>query len=167
MLDTPVSIFGLKPLLNQPLPPPSKVRALLRAQHEELRQLVMEADRLARQVQQGHTSQVEPMRATALLVATALNAHIDAEERLALPYLRDLDAWGPVRAQRLLEEHEGQRAAIAVLTQLEERGDCAELARGLRALVQTLLDDMRLEDRELLSESVLRDDLVSIDQTDG
>jgi hypothetical protein len=160
MLHPPASILGL-------LPSPSKVRALLLVQHEELRELVLEADRLARHVQEGQMLHLESMRAAALLVATALSAHIDAEEGLALPLLRDIDAWGPVRAQNMMEEHEAQRAAVAVLRQLEERGDCAELARGLRALVQTLLCDMRREESELLGKDLLRDDVVAVDQTDG
>jgi hypothetical protein len=66
-----------------------------------------------------------------------------------------------------MDEHEAQRAAISALLRLEERGDGAELAHGMRALVVTILEDMRHEDRNLLGDAILRDDVVSIDQTDG
>jgi hypothetical protein len=149
------------------LPPPSAVRRLLLGQHQDLRQILLEADRLARIVQQGNPSQIAPLRATALAVASNLSAHIHDEETWAVPYLREADAWGPVRARQMREEHEAQRAAIAALLRLEERGDGAELANGMRALVANILDDMRREDRDLLGEAILRDDVVSIDQADG
>jgi hypothetical protein len=149
------------------LPSPSAVRKLLLGQHQDLRQILLEADRLSRVVLQGNPSQIAPLRATALAVASQFTSHINDEEKWALPHLREVDAWGPVRARQMRDEHEAQRAAIAALLRLEERGDGSELANGMRALVVTILEDMRHEDRELLGEAILRDDVVSIDQTDG
>jgi iron-sulfur cluster repair protein YtfE (RIC family) len=149
------------------LPAPSAVRRRLLGQHQDLRQILLEADRVARLVLQGNPSQIAPLRATALAVASNFSAHIQDEEKSVLPLLQEVDAWGPQRVRQLMDEHEAQRAAISALLRLEERGDGAELAHGMRALVVTILEDMRHEDRNLLGDAILRDDVVSIDQTDG
>jgi iron-sulfur cluster repair protein YtfE (RIC family) len=146
---------------------PSDVRTLLRSQHEQLRMILFEAERLASLVQKGHLEHVVPMNAACELLGTSLGVHIEVEELLALPHLRQADAWGVVRVQRLQEEHEAQRAAVATLVKLAHQPDAAELARALRALATTLLEDMRREDQQMLTDEVLRDDVVSIAQTDG
>lgn len=146
---------------------PAEVRAAVLAQHAELREVLFEADRLARRVQSGHLEDLGPMRAISSVLSTALCTHLDIEEAWAVPHLSQADSWGPVRVRQLLIEHEAQRASAAALARVERRGDLAELTRSLRELAHTLLEDMRIEEREMLAESVLRDDAVAIDQADG
>ena len=67
----------------------------------------------------------------------------------------------------ITDEHEAQRASAAALNRLARRGDTSELARGLSAFVDTLLEDMRREETELFSAQVLRDDVIALDQADG
>lgn len=101
-------------------------------------------------------------------IRTVMEVHLAFEERSLLPILRDDPPLGPERADRLLDEHRRQRMSLATL----HREACAFpqvpiLAAKLAFLAEWLLADMEEEERSLLLPEVVRDDVVSIDQTSG
>jgi len=83
--------------------------------------------------------------------------------------VRAIDAWGPERAQQIEEEHQDQRELLRfVLERLEDRSAPVQLlAEQLRSFVGAVRDDMQYEERAVLSEAVLRDDVVAIDVVTG
>jgi iron-sulfur cluster repair protein YtfE (RIC family) len=92
-------------------------------------------------------------------------AHLELEERLLVPALREADAWGEQRAGKVAREHALQRAQLdRLLDHLRDATRApAELARELGALVNELEVDMEHEERTALSPSLLRDDVVAVD----
>ena len=141
-------------------------RHILRGQHAHLRRTIKAAQMVARSALAGTASAGELQVAVGALERELL-AHLDEEERLLGPILAKLDAWGPVRLSLLRAEHAHQRAVLAVLT-----GRSAWPASGLVAgrtlsMCDDLITDMEFEDRELLDEKLLRDDLILLDASDA
>ena len=120
-----------------PVPGSPEALALLRAQHEDMRLLLFRTDRLARSTLRAQVDSVRPLVTAAHRLRETLLAHLEDEEAL-LP---------PERVERLRDEHEAQRAAAATLARMA-KGDPAEMARGIRAFVASLYQDMRQEDLE-------------------
>jgi hypothetical protein len=86
------------------------------------------------------------------------------EEELLLPAIAEVDAWGPVRAEQMAEDHQAQRATIARLNDMGRRAESASLAGEAMALGKALLADMRREETDLLHPDLLRDDVIAIGQ---
>jgi Hemerythrin HHE cation binding domain len=149
-------------------PRPSRVRKRILQEHAALRGKLEELSAAVASLASGGT----PSTAHALDLAAALyielRAHIDHEDALLVPVLRDADAWGKVRADQLEQHHAQQRAAFSD-TSLRERKDASvsAVAAWLRNLIEELHADMAHEERELLSVDLLRDDPLGIDVEDG
>jgi|SRR5262245_60887714 len=97
-----------------------------------------------------------------------MEVHLAFEEKALIPILRDDPPLGPQRADRLLGEHKRQRETLATL----HREACAfpefpMLAAKLAFLTEWLLADMNEEESCLLIPEVIRDDVVSVDQSSG
>lgn len=94
-----------------------------------------------------------------------LRGHLAFEERWLAPLLAEGDVWGPQRVRDLLLEHEVQRARVHELVSAAEGGwDLDRLCDATRRLVAELRADMADEEQGCLSEQLLRDDVVAIDQ---
>jgi hypothetical protein len=91
------------------------------------------------------------------------------EEKILQPVIVQVDAWGPVRVERMIEEHREQRLLLRAVANdiADERRPSDELADELAWLVETLLHDMEREEKEFLAEDLLRDDGFVVDQSDG
>ena len=86
----------------------------------------------------------------------AFDAHNKFEEQLLRPVLLEHDSFGPVRIQRMVEDHVHEHDAI--------RSRLASPATAaLRDVIETLRAHLDAEERYLLSSKVLRDDLVSVE----
>jgi hypothetical protein len=96
-----------------------------------------------------------------------LLAHLADEERLLEPILAEIDAWGPIRAGLLRAEHAHQRAVLAVLTGPTAWPAATLVAGRTLSLCDDLLTDMEFEERELLCEKLLRDDLILLNASDA
>ncbi len=107
-----------------------------------------------------------PRREVQFLVEVLLT-HIELEDRELVPVLQEIDAWGEERARRVKVEHEAHRAALRKLSQLAQSATGPELLEAAEGLFKSLLIDMAEEDRTVLHPDLLRDDVVSIGQTDG
>jgi len=145
-------------------PRPSRIRKRILREHDALRATLEELSQTIA------TKDFDAARVTALSrqLGEQLRAHVDHEDALLLPALREADAWGQVRADQLAQHHAQQRAALGedqLDTQL--RAPRAELATWLRGVIDDLRTDMEHEERELLSVELLRDDPLGIDVEDG
>jgi len=145
-------------------------RTLLLAQHKRLRELIVTVSETAGNVLGSHESQL-PERVSALRVAIEtfaedLRAHLAAEEQLLGPILERIDAWGPTRLELLRAEHAHQRAVLHTLD-ISRKLAPRDLAKRTRALIIDVLLDIEAEERDLLAESLYRDDTIVVDQSDA
>ena len=165
---------GMKALSIERLTPsevttmkPSEIRSLVLAEHADLRKCLAEIEAITAHVLTGHELGERNLREVAFGLCTGLEQHLAMEEALLLPAIREVDAWGPVRADHMQQEHQAQRAALARLLGMASDAAIVELARTVQAFARTLIEDMKLEEKELLNPNLLRDDVVSIDQFVG
>jgi len=143
---------------------PSEVRSLVLAEHVELRKRLAEIDAITSHILAGLESGERNLREKVGQLCVLLERHLALEETTLLPAIHDIDAWGPVRADHLRQEHQAQRAALVRLDRICAQAAIVELARTAQTFGRTLLEDMKLEEQELLNSTLLRDDLVTIDQ---
>ena len=99
------------------------------------------------------------LRQRALELCDQMAAHIAFENQVLVPVVEVVDAWGPVRAQRILEEHEDQLELLEVYVDML-MGD-AESNQAVSAvvwqLVQCIGQDMREEEAQVLGPEFLSD----------
>lgn len=146
---------------------PSQVRARIldghRVLRDQLTKLEAEVDALAR-----NEVHVESVTATARWLLAELTAHTQLEDDVLAPALRELDAWGPVRANMLLEHHEQQRGDLGRLLSIYNQPQDPQLIAEITlALIADIRADMHHEETGLLTATLLRDDLISVDMEVG
>ena len=79
-----------------------------------------------------------------------------------------IDAWGPLRAEAMLDEHMAEHQALAHQLNVASRETDARIgAARLSTMLQTLLEHMENEERTFLSESILSDSLAPRDTFGG
>ena len=145
---------------------PSQVQARIVREHVALRD---QLDCLAAQALQvlsgelAHERLLEPVNA----LYRDLREHLDFEDALLAPALRELDAWGPIRAAQLERHHQEQRQALRALTERARTEPPVALVQTVTSLIADLRADMKHEERDLLSCDLLRDDLVALDASGG
>lgn len=141
-------------------------RAFLCAQHDQLRQTIQITQDAARNVLAAR-GVPGALQAAVTTLNDQLLIHLADEEKLLEPVLLGIDAWGPVRAGLLRAEHAHQRAVLAVLSGPPAWPAGPLVARRALALCDDLLTDMSFEEREFLSERVMRDDVILLDASDA
>lgn len=141
---------------------PGEVRDLVGRQHVQLRILFTTVDEACRAALDG--GPVDPTRLVLKLVRAVWD-HIAFEDRLLLPTLREIDSWGPARADAVAADHAHQRDQLSALRQLAQKGSAVESALAALRLVDDLRADMDAEERDLLAPELLRDDVVAVDQS--
>jgi iron-sulfur cluster repair protein YtfE (RIC family) len=139
---------------------PSETRNLLLQQHARLRELFGIAEAAADRLL-AHTTGAAELHDALVELRRALAAHTAAEEAVLEPLLRTADAWGPLRVDRMLEEHEAEHAALNAALEGEDH----IVARRIAELAETLDAHMLAEERTILNPTVLRDDLVEVEST--
>jgi iron-sulfur cluster repair protein YtfE (RIC family) len=143
------------------------VRTSVLAQHEHLRRTLAAATNAARHVLAGGRAEEAGLQSVVSELTAELAAHIVLENEHLVPAIREADAWGPQRAERVLREHDSQLATLARLSAAVPGAPSAELARAALDLVADILADMHREEDELLRPEFLRDDVIAIEQFDG
>ena len=146
---------------------PSTLRATILAEHQWIRTKLREAQESALAVLSGEIGRSGELRARVRELVGILRAHLDTEDELVLPVLKSGDAWGPVRAERMANEHAEQRAELSVLWRVALSGGAAELAYALLPFGRALREDMADEEELSLDQELFRDDLVVADQLDA
>jgi len=137
--------------------PPSKALHELQAQHDALRAIMDRCDELIAAFEAGRDLTVELTREVSRL-RIAFDAHNRFEEQLLRPVLLDVDAFGSVRYERMLDEHVGEHRAMR--DQLAA-GTVAEL----HAVIAMLRAHLAAEERYFLTSRVLRDDVINVEST--
>jgi iron-sulfur cluster repair protein YtfE (RIC family) len=149
-------------------PAPSQIRERLLREHASLRELVGSVDAAAERVLEGDPSARDTLEQLCRALHMALSAHLDLEDAVLAPALRDTDAFGPDRSDELLQHHAEQRRILdRVLAGGVSKEDPKPVAREVRTLVQHLLIDMDHEDRDLLDPRLLKDDPILVDGFTG
>ena len=143
---------------------PSQVRLAIANEHEELRRVLRDVDALAVLVIDGNRGAYEMLRLRAGQLYDALCKHTDLEDRILAPALRETPGFGEIREAQLLEHHREQRDQLhAALAELSSEDEVpAELATRIRDLLAHIRIDMAHEDRDLLNDKLLKDDLVDV-----
>ncbi len=143
---------------------PSQVRDYIGRQHIQLRILFVEVENACRESIDSGRGDPRPL---VQKLVRAVWDHIAVEDRLLLPTLRDIDRWGPTRAEIVAADHARQREELAALRTLAREGGTDEAARAALMLIGDLIVDMDAEERDLLDPDLLRDDVITINQSDG
>lgn len=150
---------------------PSEVRARVLLDHDELRRRLSELAALIEQADEARS----PWREQLDVLRRRLREHLALEDDILVPVLSRADFWGPDRMARLRTEHAQHQAALDGLARrwsdlpagARGRVGAAELVRELRRIALDLGADMDAEENSLLHPSLLEDDVISVDQSDG
>jgi hypothetical protein len=148
---------------------PSEIRKTVLDDHETLRAILASLERVARQVIEGESPLIGAVRLEGEELLKTLGRHMHWEDLYLRPALLQADAWGQARAERLDDDHREQRELLAYsLSAVEDQSrPAAVIARQMLDLARLIREDMEDEERCLLDERVLRDDVVGIDVESG
>ena len=150
-----------------PLEPISSgdARAAILSSNEELRELAAETIHVADGAG-GSSRGFEPLRAQAKDLCAAVAEHMDFEEQMLATALGDVIGWGSALRAQIEEDHERQRATVALaMAALEPDSlSTARLIERIRAFADALLVDLESEERYLLTADL---DALSMDSRGG
>ena len=148
---------------------PSEVRKAVLAEHSHIRATLVEVERLAGRCIDGDRNANAELRTLVASFLRYFENHLRYEERMLVPVLRDDFAWGKDRCERLAAEHLEQRVHLASIGDkaADPRFDPRALGELIHNLVLELTEDMAGEERDLLTEEVLRDYPDTPDQNSG
>ena len=148
---------------------PGEVRARICADHGAIRGILEGVAALARRVEGDEHDLLGALRLEGEALLRRLEDHLFWEDLHLAPALRQADAWGEARAGQLDADHRQQREVLAhcLAAVQDERRPARVVARTLVDLTELLRDDMQEEERLLLDERVLRDDVVGIEVETG
>jgi hypothetical protein len=143
----------------------SAARDAILSRHEELRCLVTETIHFADGAMRSDPD-CEPLRAHAKELYQAFEQHIVFEEGILPTALRDVIGWGSELQAQMEEGREKQRAILAsAMSALAPEGlSPAGLVESVRAVADTLLHDLKSEERCLLNADL---DAIAIDSQGG
>ncbi|HEY0839596.1 MAG TPA: hypothetical protein VGD74_05375 [Vulgatibacter sp.] len=147
---------------------PSQVREHILAEHGRLLSLLENAEKAALQVREDPESYPR-LREVAAHLESELGDFYDSQEEMLEPVLRQTDAWGDVRAERLEDYLRGQRLAVDAACREVEAGELPpwRAADELEELVHVVRTGLFRAEQSFLREDLLRDDLVNIRQSGG
>jgi hemerythrin HHE cation binding domain-containing protein len=131
---------------------PSHARKTLLAQHARLRELLTAAERSAAKVLAKQADATVFLAQVGELLVL-LEDHNTAEEAILKPMLMSSDVLGPLRANRMFEEHAAEHVAFRIALS----GKGADIVDGFADFAEELLAHMEAEERTFLSPAVLRD----------
>jgi hypothetical protein len=133
------------------------IREILLDQHDALRSKIGEARRASELWRRGACSRDELRRHLEHL-SEQLRTHHACEERLLLDIIPTIDAWGKARAERMTETHIDEHRYL--LARLGSAVLCAEEdgAAAIKAVLDSMLDHMKDEEKYLLAADVLTED---------
>lgn len=127
----------------------------LKAQHDALRGMMDRCEELADELDAGRGSPTQLTGEVARL-RLAFDAHNTFEERLLRPVLTEVDPFAGPRLERLVEDHVGEHREMRARLGSDQTS-------VLRDVIETLRAHLEAEERYLLSERVLRDNVVSLE----
>lgn len=146
---------------------PSTVRTRILQDHAVLRNHLQKLE-LAVDAMHADPSRRLLIAELACGLLSRLIAHTEAEDAILAPALRDIDAWGPIRASMLLDHHEHQRAQLRHLIEVYGgEGDRKWLAQSTLEWIYEVRADMVHEETSVLSAALLKDDPIDAAMESG
>lgn len=129
-----------------------EVRRRILEDHSELRVIAGAVEGVAMRVAGGDWHSVGALRLRGLELHERLCRHLDLEDRVLLPAVRDAGSDGSERAESLQHEHAEQRALLEyILERLNDRTrPSVVLGRELQNFAELLRDDMEYEESTVL-----------------
>jgi iron-sulfur cluster repair protein YtfE (RIC family) len=148
---------------------PSEVRERILGEHEALRERLTELTELVTRDHDDEAQALARIRAKLKELYETLAKHIDLEDAILAPALRETDAYGPDRADSLLSHHREQRRDIARALDalVQEQASLEELTREVKRFDAELRGDMEHEEKAVLDPKLLRDDPINVDMFTG
>ncbi len=126
-------------------------RALILAQHQELRGLLRTGAVLAGAASRGDRPCLNELPNLIESLRERFSEHLAFEEASVLPMLQSGDQMDPPRAELMKQEHGKQRREFELLLRLaSSQGDPQTVAFSFQSLLNALLKDMEEEERWLL-----------------
>ena len=151
---------------DQPLMP-SEVRRKVLSQHREIEQMLSELETGVAQLGEGSVDAQQVKRA-AYALRGILELHMNFEETYMVPAINDADGFGPERVRHLHAEHAEQRKELDRLVDaIREASSPDHLAAGVAKLAEMLRIDIEEEEREYVTDKLLRDDIIPTDTFGG
>jgi hypothetical protein len=149
-------------------PTAEAARRTILQQHQRIRALLDHARTTAELALDGRAPSPDAVASAIGDIHATMEIHLTFEEKVLVAFLEDDLPLGPERARALREDHAKQRATLGQLhREATEAPHLPTLAAKLAFLTKWLLEDMVEEERTLLTSDVVREDLVSVDQSDG
>lgn len=146
---------------------PSEVRRKVLSQHREIEQILAELEAGVAQLGDGGVN-AEQVKRAAYALRGILELHMNFEELHMVPAITEADGFGPERARHLHTEHQEQRKQLDHLVDaIREANSIDELAQGVAKLSEMLRDDIEEEEREYVTDRLLRDNIIPTDTFGG
>jgi hemerythrin-like domain-containing protein len=146
---------------------PSEVRRKVLSQHREIEQMLSELEAGVAQLGDGSVN-AEQVKRAAYALRGILELHMNFEELHMVPAITDADGFGPERARHLHTEHQEQRKQLDLLVDsIREAESADDLVESVARLARVLRDDIEQEEREYVTEKLLRDSVIPTDTFSG
>ena len=146
---------------------PSDVGRRIERDHEASRTRLDELWRVIGTLSTGGVLAFERVLRLSRALHDVLTEQLKLEGRLLVPALREVDAWGKLRAEGLLSRHRKRSTELTALSDSCSRGMTHGFADELRRFIVGRWADMARADRHILSSGLLRDDVLGIDVDGG
>jgi hypothetical protein len=151
---------------DQPLMP-SEVRRKVLSQHREIEQMLSELEAGVAQLGDGVVNAGQVKRA-AYALRGILELHMNFEELHMVPAITEADGFGPERARHLHSEHQEQRKQLDHLVDtIREADSIGDLAESVAKLAEMLRNDIEQEERDYVTDKLLRDNIIPSDTFGG
>jgi iron-sulfur cluster repair protein YtfE (RIC family) len=146
---------------------PSEVRRKVLSQHREIEQMLSELETGVAQLGEGSVDAGQVKRA-AYALRGILELHMNFEETYMVPAINEADGFGPERVRHLHSEHAEQRKELDRLVDgIREATSPDDLVAGVTKLAEMLRIDIEEEEREYVTDKLLRDDIIPTDTFGG
>lgn len=151
---------------DQPLMP-SEVRTKVLSQHREIEQMLSELEAGVAQLGQGGVD-AEQVKRAAYALRGILELHMNFEEAHMVPAIKEADGFGPERVRHLHADHAQQRQELDRLVDtIREARSPDDLTASVKRLADMLRNDIEEEEREYVTDKLLRDNIIPTDTFGG
>ena len=146
---------------------PLEIRRLMLSEHQRIRTRLTELLSATKKLLPAGPRGVKRVLRLTRELARQLTAQIALEADVLVPALRNADAWGDIRADKLIAQLRSRRKALSALRKSIASNDHAVLRTEIDTYVEARSRGMIRAERDTLSPGVLRDDITGIDVSGG
>jgi len=146
---------------------PSEVRQKVLSQHREIEQILSELETGVAQLGEGRLD-AERVKGAACALQSVLELHMAFEEAHMVPAINEADGFGPERVRHLHAEHAEQRQELdRLVNAIRDSHSPDRLAASVTKLAEMLRADIEEEERQYVTEKLLRDSIIPTDTFGG